>query len=175
MVKLSNEILLQAHEIQIPGQLYHPSAEVARTCCRQIKQGYHRTNSPRYYRSSIANDRDTENIEMETPHFVVQMDTESSVIDQKSCLGHYFDEDLQVAGDVRVIFYEKLIGGRFFYACFNTAFITSSLLQFSIRDLDKVGRRGKNICGPDFCVELLFGPANAEYPTFPVEDHYEES
>ncbi|XP_073119605.1 uncharacterized protein [Henckelia pumila] len=35
-----------------------------------------------------------------------------------------------IRGDVRIIFYEKLIGGHLFYACFNTAFITSSLLQF---------------------------------------------
>lgn len=36
---------------------------------------------------------------------------------------------VQLTGDVRIIFYEKLIGGRLFYVCFNTAFITGSLLQ----------------------------------------------
>lgn len=35
----------------------------------------------------------------------------------------------QVSGDVRVIFYQKMIGSRFFYACFNTAFIRNSMLQ----------------------------------------------
>ena len=117
----------------------------------------------------------------------------------------------QVSGDVRVIFYQKMIGGRLFYACFNTAFIKNSLLQvclwfpflicflnlrrqrkeenflsfmkdtkvkdflhlqnlvafylfqFTIRDLDKVGKAGRSICGPAFCVELLFGPANPKH------------
>ncbi|KAE8697479.1 Cyclic nucleotide-regulated ion channel family protein isoform 1 [Hibiscus syriacus] len=65
-----------------------------------------------------------------------------------------------VKGGVRVIFYQKMIGARLFCACFNTAFIKNSLLQFKIRDLDKVGIAGRSICGPAFCVELLFGPAN---------------
>ncbi|XP_073148412.1 polycomb group protein FERTILIZATION-INDEPENDENT ENDOSPERM-like isoform X1 [Henckelia pumila] len=39
---------------------------------------------------------------------------------------------LKIRGDARIIFYEKLIGGRVFYACFNTAFITCSLLQVTI-------------------------------------------
>ena len=30
-----------------------------------------------------------------------------------------------------------------------------------MRDLDKVGKKGRSICGPAFCVELLFGPSNA--------------
>ncbi|XP_057967742.1 phosphatidylinositol 3,4,5-trisphosphate 3-phosphatase and protein-tyrosine-phosphatase PTEN1 isoform X3 [Malania oleifera] len=71
----------------------------------------------------------------------------------------------QVTGDVRVIFYQKMIGGRLFYACFNTSFIKNSLLQFSVWDLDKVGSKGKSICGPAFCLELLFGPANGKIPT----------
>lgn len=40
---------------------------------------------------------------------------------------------------------------------------TSIFLQFSIHDLDKVGSKGRSICGSSFCVELLFGPANAKY------------
>lgn len=36
------------------------------------------------------------------------------------------------------------------------------MLQFSVGDLDKVGKRGKSICGPAFCLELLFGPANPD-------------
>lgn len=34
-------------------------------------------------------------------------------------------------------------------------------LQFTVHDLDKVGKRGRSICGAAFCVELLFGPPNA--------------
>lgn len=30
-------------------------------------------------------------------------------------------------------------------------------------ELDKLGKKGRSICGPDFCLELLFGPANAKH------------
>uniref|UniRef100_A0A0C9S369 TSA: Wollemia nobilis Ref_Wollemi_Transcript_15583_1312 transcribed RNA sequence n=1 Tax=Wollemia nobilis TaxID=56998 RepID=A0A0C9S369_9CONI len=103
------------------------------------------------------------------------MDTESPVIYKKSCLDYYFEKPLRVAGDVRVVFYEKSIGGRLFYACFNTAFITNSLLQLSQRDLDKVGRKGRSICGPGFCVELLFGPSETQYPGLPSHENAEDS
>ncbi|XP_010936365.2 phosphatidylinositol 3,4,5-trisphosphate 3-phosphatase and protein-tyrosine-phosphatase PTEN1 [Elaeis guineensis] len=157
-----NSVFFVVAELQeVSGQLYRPSVEVARGCCRQIKHGHHRASSPRYYLSFVNSDSEEDNYERETPRYVVQMDTESSAIYQKTCLDYYFDKPLQVTGDLRVIFYEKMIGGRLFYVCFNTAFIRSSLLQFSLRDLDKVGSRGKSICGSDFCLELLFGPANA--------------
>lgn len=113
----------------------------------------------RYYYSFMEGDEGKKDAE-EEPHLVVQMDTESSIIYQKTCLGHHYEKPLQVrqfwqyysrsipifdlvlriiscmhvlsvqlTGDVRIIFYEKLIGGRLFYVCFNTAFITGSLLQ----------------------------------------------
>ncbi|MED6197993.1 hypothetical protein PIB30_061948 [Stylosanthes scabra] len=66
-----------------------------------------------------------------------------------------------LTGDVRVIFYEKLIGGRLFYCCFNTCFVKNSILQLGIEDLDKVGKKGRSICGTGFSLELLFGPANS--------------
>ncbi|CAK9162966.1 unnamed protein product [Ilex paraguariensis] len=144
----------------IPGQRYCPHAEVSKSWCRQIEKGYQRANSPRYYYSFIERDEGKKPAR-EEPHLVVQMDTESSILYQKTCLDHYYEKPVQVTGDVRVIFYEKLIGGRLFYACFNTAFIRNSLLQFSVRDLDKVGKKGRSICGPAFSLELLFGPANA--------------
>ncbi|CAI9276938.1 unnamed protein product [Lactuca saligna] len=81
--------------------------------------------------------------------------------EQRNCLDHYFNEKtIQVTGDVCLIFYEKNIGGRLFYACFNTAFIENDLMKFSITELDKVGNKGKSIAGDDFRVELLFSPAN---------------
>jgi len=43
------------------------------------------------------------------------MDTERSVSYKKTCLDYYFEKPLQIAGDVRVVFYEKSIGGRLFY------------------------------------------------------------
>ncbi|KAF1870087.1 hypothetical protein Lal_00017667 [Lupinus albus] len=145
---------------QVPDQVYHPLVEVSRSCCRQVKKGYQRTNSPRYYISYVEDYENRKQSEPEEPHVVVQMDTESPIIYKKSCLDHYFDKPIRVTGDVRVIFYEKMIGGRLFYCCFNTAFIRNSLLQLTIREMDKVGKKGKSICGPAFCVELLFGPAN---------------
>ncbi|KAE9595286.1 putative phosphoric monoester hydrolase [Lupinus albus] len=145
---------------EVPNQAYHPSVEVSRSCCRQVKKGYYRTNSPRYYISYVEGHENGNQTEPEEPRIVVQMDTESPIIYKKSCLDHYFDQPIKVTGDVRVIFYEKMIGGRLFYCCFNTAFIRNSLLQLTIRDLDKVGKKVRSICGPAFCVELLFGPAN---------------
>ena len=38
-----------------------------------------------------------------------------------------------------------------------------SNLQFSTKDLDKVGTKGRSICGPAFCLELLFAPANSNH------------
>ncbi|KMZ70475.1 hypothetical protein ZOSMA_19G00570 [Zostera marina] len=63
-------------------------------------------------------------------------------------------------GDIRVEFYERIVG-RLFYTCFNTAFIKSSFLQLKLCDLDKVGLKGWSLCGSDFCLELLFEPVNA--------------
>lgn len=52
--------------------------EVCRSCCREVKKGYQRTNSPRYYISTIPQgDEDGEQSEIEEPRVVVQMDTES--------------------------------------------------------------------------------------------------
>ncbi|KAG8659572.1 phosphatidylinositol 3,4,5-trisphosphate 3-phosphatase and protein-tyrosine-phosphatase PTEN1 [Manihot esculenta] len=146
---------------EVPGQLYRPAGEVARGYCRPITKGYQRNASPRYYISFIEGDEEQKKSEVEEPRIVVQMDTENPIIDQKSCLDFYFNKPVEVTGDVRVIFYQKMIGGRLFYVCFNTAFIKNSLLQFSVRDLDKLGNKGKSICGSSFCLELLFGPARA--------------
>jgi len=51
-----------------------------------------------------------------------------------------------------------------------------SCLQFSRGDLDKVGRRAKTICGPGFCLELLFGPLEPQVPSPQIrnlEDSFE--
>jgi len=71
--------------------------EVCRSCCREVKKGYHRTNSPRYYISIPQGDEDGEQSEIEEPRVVVQMDTESPAIYQKSCLDHYFDKPIKVS------------------------------------------------------------------------------
>ncbi|KAF9593053.1 hypothetical protein IFM89_020060 [Coptis chinensis] len=170
-ILLFHSIRSRYMNFKVPNQLYQPCVEVTRSCCREIKKGYHRTNSPRYYLSFIESEEDDKKPETEAPRVVVQMDTESSVIYQKTCLDYYFEKPLQVTGDVRVIFYQKMVGGRLFYACFNTAFITGCFAAgatcelvelFSLRDMDKVGYNGRSICGPSFCLELLFGPSNAE-------------
>ncbi|XP_021297692.1 phosphatidylinositol 3,4,5-trisphosphate 3-phosphatase and protein-tyrosine-phosphatase PTEN1 isoform X2 [Herrania umbratica] len=148
---------------EISNQMYRPPVEVAKSCCREINKGYEANSSPRYFLSFIEGGEEGNISESEEPRVVVQMDTESPVLYQKTCLDYHFSKPVQVSGDVRVIFYQKMIGGRLFYACFNTAFIKNSLLQFTIRDLDKVGSTGRSICGPAFCVELLFGPANPKH------------
>ncbi|KAI5665695.1 hypothetical protein M9H77_15548 [Catharanthus roseus] len=145
----------------IAGQRYHPSAEVSKGRCRQIKKGFQQADNHRYYYSFVDKDEEEKKQHMQTPRLVVQMDTERSILDQKTCLDYYYEKPLQVTGDVRIIFYEKQIGGRLFYACFNTAFIRSSMLQFSLRDMDKVGKKGRSICGSSFCLELLFDPITA--------------
>ncbi|WRX22341.1 Dual specificity phosphatase [Theobroma cacao] len=148
---------------EIPSQMYCPPVEVAKSCCREINKGYEVNSSPRYFLTFIEGEEEGNTSESEKPRVVVQMDTESPVLYQKTCLDYHFSKPVQVSGDVRVIFYQKMIGGRLFYACFNTAFIKNSLLQFTIRDLDKVGSTGRSICGPAFCMELLFGPANPKH------------
>ncbi|XVF14349.1 hypothetical protein REPUB_Repub09cG0051400 [Reevesia pubescens] len=156
----TTSVFVVVSELQeIPKQMYRPQVEVAKGCCREIKKGSDGNCSPRYFLSFVEGDEEGTTSESEEPHVVVQMDTESSVLYQKTCLDYHFNKPVRVNGDVRVIFYQKMIGGRLFYACFNTAFIKNGLLQFTIRDLDKVGSAGRSICGPDFCVELLFGPA----------------
>lgn len=121
---------------QVPGQLYRPAGEVARGYCRPITKGYQRNTSPRYYISFIEGDEEQKKSEVEEPRVVVQMDTENPIIDQKSCLDFYFNKPVEVTGDVRVIFYQKMIGGRLFYVCFNTAFIKNSLLQVNFTALE---------------------------------------
>lgn len=83
--------------LQIPNEVYRPPVEVYRSCCRQIKKGYQRNNSPRYYISIPEGDEDGKQSEIEEPRVVVQMDTESPAIYQKSCLDHYFDKPIQVS------------------------------------------------------------------------------
>lgn len=47
-----------------------------------------------------------------------------------------------------------------------------ALLQLTVRELDKIGKKGRSICGPNFCLELLFGPANAKHsPSAPGDNH----
>ncbi|XP_030956105.1 phosphatidylinositol 3,4,5-trisphosphate 3-phosphatase and protein-tyrosine-phosphatase PTEN1 isoform X2 [Quercus lobata] len=163
MVNVDTVFFVVSEMQEIPNQLYRPSVEVLRSSCRQVKKGYQRGSSPRYYLSFIGGDEEEKELELKEPNRVVQMDTENAIIYQKTCLDHYFVQPLRVTGDVRVIFYEKMFGGRLFYCCFNTAFIRSSLLQLTMGELDKVGKKGRSICGPDFCLELLFGPANAKH------------
>ncbi|CAK9209916.1 hypothetical protein BDL97_17G006600 [Sphagnum fallax] len=157
---------------EIPGQLYKPATEMVQGFCKALKRGYHRTVSPRYYLSFLPRQDDDEE---KKPRLVVQMDTEKPVSYMKPCLDHQFDQPLIVSGDVRAVFYDKN-GGRLFYICFNTFFISNSILQFSRGDLDKVGRRAKTICGPGFCLELLFGPLEPQVPSPQIrnlEDSFE--
>ncbi|KAJ6421592.1 hypothetical protein OIU84_028879 [Salix udensis] len=162
----TESIFFVVSELQeIPGQLYRPPVEVAKSCLRPLKKGYQRNISPQYYISFTEGNEEEEEEDLKPAEsrLIVQMDTESPIIYQKTTLDYYFDKPIRVKGDVRVIFYQKMIGGRLFYVCFNTAFIRNGLLQFSTKDLDKVGTKGRSICGPAFCLELLFAPANSNH------------
>ncbi|KAL3568030.1 hypothetical protein D5086_030681 [Populus alba] len=171
MVNTESVFFVVSELQEIPGQLYRPSVEVAKSCLRPIIEGYQRNSSPQYYISfTEGNEEEEEALKPAESRLIVQMDTESPIIYQKTTLDYYFDEPIRVKGDVRVIFYQKMIGGRLFYVCFNTAFIRNGLLQFSTRDLDKVGTKGRSICGPAFCLELLFAPANSNHSGTLTED-----
>ncbi|RVW80881.1 Phosphatidylinositol 3,4,5-trisphosphate 3-phosphatase and protein-tyrosine-phosphatase PTEN1 [Vitis vinifera] len=152
------------------GAVFFMVSELQEELLQTIKKGYQRTNNPRYYLSFGDNDQQGMKSEQGERCVVVQMDTESPVLYQKACLDYNFDKPLKVTGDVRIIFYQKSMGGRLFYTCFNTAFIRNSLLQFTVSNLDKMGHKGKSICGPAFGLELLFGPANAEHSFQPTLD-----
>ncbi|KAM0055448.1 putative phosphoric monoester hydrolase [Helianthus debilis subsp. tardiflorus] len=126
---------------EVPGQLYRPSTHKCKNyCSRKIKD----SGIDNFLYAFIKED----------------VTSEQEKSDEMNYLDCCFDKTLQVTGDVRVTFYEKNVGGRLFYACFNTAFIENSLLQFSILELDKVGSKAKSIAGPEFRVELHFGPAD---------------
>ncbi|PNS95990.1 hypothetical protein POPTR_017G089700v4 [Populus trichocarpa] len=171
MVNTESVFFVVSELQEIPGQLYRPSVEVAKSCLRPIIKGYQRNSSPQYYISfTEGNEEEEEDLKPAESRLIVQMDTESPIIYQKTTLDYYFDKPIRVKGDVRVIFYQKMIGGRLFYVCFNTAFIRNGLLQFSTRDLDKVGTKGRSICGPAFCLELLFAPANSNHSGTLTED-----
>lgn len=77
--------------------------EITRSSCRQIKKGYQRNNSPRYYLSYIEGGEDGVESELEEPRVVVQMDTEDPAIYQKTCLDHYFDKPVQVSNEQNII------------------------------------------------------------------------
>ncbi|XP_038903304.1 phosphatidylinositol 3,4,5-trisphosphate 3-phosphatase and protein-tyrosine-phosphatase PTEN1 [Benincasa hispida] len=170
----TESIFFVVSELQeVPSQLYRPSMELTRSCCRRFKRGYERSNSPRYFLSFVEGENEGSKSTVE-PHLIVQMDTESSALYHKSCLDYNFEKPLPLTGDVRIIFYAKMFGGRLFYACFNTAFIKNSLLQLRLQDLDKVGKKGRSLCGPSFCLELVFGPANAKHSYLTSSDDDED-
>ncbi|WOG87029.1 hypothetical protein DCAR_0206249 [Daucus carota subsp. sativus] len=146
---------------EVPDQRYQPPAEVSKNCCRPIRDAWQTTVCDRYYYSITESNDSGKQPHLKESRLVVQMDTEIPVIYQKTCLEYHYKTPVKVSGDVRVAFYEKMIGGRLFYLCFNTTFISNNLLQFTEHDLDKVGKRGRSISGSAFCVELLFGPRNA--------------
>lgn len=79
--------------------MYPPSVELTRGCCRQFKKGYCRSSSPRYYISHVNRDSEEDEVltDGEEARLVVQMDTESSIIDEKTCLDFYFDKPVRVS------------------------------------------------------------------------------
>uniref|UniRef100_A0A7N0ZSY2 phosphatidylinositol-3,4,5-trisphosphate 3-phosphatase n=1 Tax=Kalanchoe fedtschenkoi TaxID=63787 RepID=A0A7N0ZSY2_KALFE len=81
-----------------PDQLYCQPVEVTKNCCRQIRKGYHRNCSPKYYLSFIdTDDEEGKMSEIEEPRLVVQMDTERSALYKKTCLDYYFEKPIKVS------------------------------------------------------------------------------
>ncbi|XP_076922319.1 phosphatidylinositol 3,4,5-trisphosphate 3-phosphatase and protein-tyrosine-phosphatase PTEN1-like [Bidens hawaiensis] len=137
---------------EVPGQLYRPSIHKCKNYCSK------KTN--------------TAGSDSFLYPFIKEDDkSEQEKSDEMYCLECYFDKALLVTGDVRVTFYEKNIGGRFCYACFNTAFIENNMLQLSILELDKVGTKARSIAGPEFRVELQFGPVDPNHQPDPDFSH----
>jgi len=86
--------------LQKPGQLYQPAVELARNYCRALQKGSHRTMSPRYDFSFLHSDGNEKKVDGEQPDFIVQMGTESSIIDKKTCLDYNFDKPLSVKSSI---------------------------------------------------------------------------
>lgn len=84
---------------QIPGQLYRPSVEVAKSCLRPIIKGYQRNSSPQYYISFTEGNEEEEEEDLKPAEsrLIVQMDTESPIIYQKTTLDYYFDKPIRVS------------------------------------------------------------------------------
>ncbi|KAL6990422.1 Phosphoric monoester hydrolase [Sarracenia purpurea var. burkii] len=152
---------------EVPGQRYYPPVEIFRSCCRKVKKGCSRPDSPCYYLSCIDRDEGGNQFKPVEPHLVVQMDTESPVLYQKTCLDYYFEKPVKVDIPFRFLAHrrESLISPLRTFMTIVTKREIWNIVDFwlSARDLDKVGKKGKSICGPAFCLELLFGPANANY------------
>nr|XP_043606538.1 phosphatidylinositol 3,4,5-trisphosphate 3-phosphatase and protein-tyrosine-phosphatase PTEN1 [Erigeron canadensis] len=132
---------------EVPGQRYRPYEHNCRKVCRKINNVS--IESLRHFHSFIEENN-------------VGQELEQEGTDENNCLDCCFNPTTVVTGDVCVTFYEKNLGGRLFYACFNTAFIENSSLQFSLSELDKVTNKAKSIAGPEFRVELLFVPDNPD-------------
>ncbi|GER45814.1 calcium/lipid-binding (CaLB) phosphatase, partial [Striga asiatica] len=90
-----NQVFVVVSELQkVPGQRYAPPAEVSKSCCRRIGKDHERlSNKPRYYYSFVEKEEGKE--EAVEPRLVVQMDTESSIIYQKTCLGFHYEKPVQ--------------------------------------------------------------------------------
>ena len=90
------EILILSF-FQIPGQLYRPPVEVAKSCLRPLKKGYQRNISPQYYISFTEGNEEEDDLKPAESRLIVQMDTESPIIYQKTTLDYYFDKPIRVS------------------------------------------------------------------------------
>ncbi|CAL5384129.1 unnamed protein product [Camellia sinensis] len=81
---------------EVPGQRYCPPLEVFKSCYREVKKGCVRPNSSQYYLYFVDQGGEGNRSEPVEPHLVVQMDTESSVLYQKTCLDYCFEKPIKV-------------------------------------------------------------------------------
>jgi phosphatidylinositol-3,4,5-trisphosphate 3-phosphatase/dual-specificity protein phosphatase PTEN len=73
--------------------------EVAKSCLRPIIKGYQRNSSPQYYISFTEGNEEEEEEDLKPAEsrLIVQMDTESPIIYQKTTLDYYFDKPIRVS------------------------------------------------------------------------------
>ncbi|THG17892.1 hypothetical protein TEA_019490 [Camellia sinensis var. sinensis] len=96
MVNTGSVFFVVSELQEVPGQRYCPPVEVFKSCCREVKKGCVRPNSSRYYLSFVDQGGEGNRSEPVEPHLVVQMDTESSVLYQKTCLDYCFEKPIKV-------------------------------------------------------------------------------
>lgn len=99
LISISNNLYLPPYHLkQIAGQRYHPFIEVSKGDCRQIAESLEEIDSPRcYYSSDEKDDEEGKEGEMLTPRLILQMDTERSCPDSKTCLEYCYENPLQVS------------------------------------------------------------------------------
>ncbi|CAL5373015.1 unnamed protein product [Camellia sinensis] len=93
---------------QFPNNMPFPRPQKVDTVSREVKKGCVRPNNSRHYLSFVDQGGEGNRSELVEPHLVVQMDTESSVLYQKTCLDYCFEKPIKVPYITTALMYAKL-------------------------------------------------------------------